>query len=86
MAVASLLSRSHDVTIIARDIPGDSDSLDWASPWAGACFLGLDGSTPGEQKMQRDSFAFLWALAATNPESSVRVRGWFSAGASGNCG
>ena len=74
MAIASMLSRSHDVTIVARDLPGDGDSVGWASPWAGACFLGLDGSTPKEQKMQRDSFAFLWALAATNPESSVRVR------------
>lgn len=73
MAIASMLSRSHDVTIVARDLPGDGDSVGWASPWAGACFLGLDGSTPKEQKMQRDSFAFLWALAATNPESSVRV-------------
>lgn len=75
MAVASMLSRSHDVTIVARDIPGDSDNQRWASPWAGACFLGLDGSTRAEQKMQRDSFAFLWSLAASNPESSVRVRG-----------
>ncbi|KAF5008356.1 hypothetical protein FDECE_5399 [Fusarium decemcellulare] len=72
LAIASLLSRSHEVTIVARDLPGDEPTLDWASPWAGAVFLGLDGSSPREQKMQRDSFAFLWALAASNPESSVR--------------
>jgi D-amino-acid oxidase len=74
MAVASMLSRSHNVTIIARDLPGDGESLDWASPWAGAVFLGLDGSTPEEQQMQRDAFAYLWSLATSNPESSVRVR------------
>ncbi|KAL1855820.1 hypothetical protein VTK73DRAFT_8462 [Phialemonium thermophilum] len=72
MSVASMLSRAHKITIVARDLPGDADSLGWASPWAGAVFLGLDGSTPAEQKMQRDSFAYLWALAASNPESSVR--------------
>jgi hypothetical protein len=72
MAVASMLSRAHEVTIVARNLPGDDESLDWASPWAGAVFLGLDGSTPNEQKMQRDAFAYLWSLAITNPESSVR--------------
>lgn len=72
MAIASLLSRRHEVTIVAKDLPGDELSLDWASPWAGAVFLGLDGSNPREQKMQMDSFAVLWQLAATNPESSVR--------------
>lgn len=73
MAIASMLSRSHDVTIVARNLPGDAESREWSSPWAGACFLGLDGSTQREQKMQRDSFAFLWDLAQSNPESSVRV-------------
>ncbi|KAJ6441133.1 kinesin [Purpureocillium lavendulum] len=72
LSVARLLCRSHEVTVIARDLPGDKPSLDWASPWAGAVFLGLDGSTPREQEMQRDSFAYLWALAVTHPESSVR--------------
>ncbi|KAF9873485.1 putative fad dependent protein [Colletotrichum karsti] len=72
MAVASMLSRFHEVTIVARDLPGDSPSHQWASPWAGAVFLGLDGSTAAEQKMQRDAFAFLWALADSNPESSVK--------------
>lgn len=73
MAVASMLSRSHEVTIVARDLPGDKPSHRWASPWAGAVFLGLDGSTAREQKMQRDAFSFLWALADSNPESSVKV-------------
>lgn len=72
MATASLPSRQHEVEIIARDLPGDELALDWASPWAGAVFLGLDGSNEREQKMQLDSFAMLWSLAVTNPESSVK--------------
>ncbi|KAF1845054.1 nucleotide-binding domain-containing protein [Cucurbitaria berberidis CBS 394.84] len=72
MAIASLLSRNHEVTIIAKNLPGDELSQDWASPWAGAVFLGLDGSNPREQKMQLDSFAVLWSLAVSNPESSIR--------------
>lgn len=73
MAIASTLSKNYEVTIVARNLPGDEPTWDWSSPWAGALFLGLDGATPGEQKMQRDSFAYLWRLAITHPESSVRV-------------
>lgn len=69
-----MLSRSNEVTIVARNFPGDSESREWSSPWAGACFLGLDGSTPFEQKLQADSFSYLWSLAKSDPESSVRVR------------
>ncbi|RKU43778.1 hypothetical protein DL546_004126 [Coniochaeta pulveracea] len=72
MAIASLLSRNHEVTIVAKNLPGDELTLEWASPWAGAVFLGLDGSSEREQKMQLDSFAVLWRLAVTNPESSLR--------------
>ncbi|PGH15683.1 hypothetical protein AJ79_02277 [Helicocarpus griseus UAMH5409] len=35
MAIASALSKFRDVTTIAPDLPGDPDSLGWASPWAG---------------------------------------------------
>lgn len=72
MAIASLLSRNHEVTIVAKNLPGDDLSHEWASPWAGAVFLGLDGSNAREQKMQLDSFAVLWQLAVSNPESSIR--------------
>lgn len=72
MAIASVLSRNHEVTIVAKDLPGDELNLGWASPWAGAVFLGLDGSNEKEQKMQLDSLAVLWSLAASNPESSIR--------------
>ncbi|KAF2021034.1 nucleotide-binding domain-containing protein [Aaosphaeria arxii CBS 175.79] len=72
MAIASMLSRSHEITIVARNLPGDANSLEWASPWAGACFLCLDGSNAHEQRMQADSLAWLWALAESHPESSVK--------------
>lgn len=72
MAIASLLSRNHEVTIVARNLPGDELNKEWASPWAGAVFLGLDGSNEREQKMQLDSFAVLWSLAVSNPESSIK--------------
>ncbi|KAF2143210.1 uncharacterized protein K452DRAFT_268557 [Aplosporella prunicola CBS 121167] len=78
LAIAhELTSRGHAVTIIARDLPTPRMDLahatqGWASPWAGACFLGLDGATPHEQGMQREAFHTLWTLAETNPESSVR--------------
>lgn len=63
----------YDVTIVARNMPGDPPSLAWASPWAGAIFLGVDGCTPEQAKMQADSFERLWQLAEESPESSVRV-------------
>jgi len=72
MAIASLLSRNHEVTIVAKNLPGDEATKEWASPWAGAVFLGLEDSKPNEQKMQLDSFAVLWSLAVSNPESSIR--------------
>ncbi|KAL7418630.1 hypothetical protein Q5752_007088 [Cryptotrichosporon argae] len=65
------LSSTADVTIVARDMPGDPDSLAWASPWAGAMFLGVDGSSPAQQAMQAESFRRLWQLAEDAPESSA---------------
>ncbi|KAL1623329.1 hypothetical protein SLS56_008329 [Neofusicoccum ribis] len=72
MSIASQLPKGHEITIVARDLPGDPESLGWASPWAGAVWMGMDGSPPREQKMQLDAFAHMWKLAMTNPESSVK--------------
>lgn len=72
MAIASQLPRDYEITIVARNLPGDPESTEWASPWAGAVFIGMDGSTPREQRMQLDAFAGWWKLALSNPESSVR--------------
>ncbi|KZT18191.1 nucleotide-binding domain-containing protein [Neolentinus lepideus HHB14362 ss-1] len=74
LTIALSLPRHYDVTIVARDMPGDPDSLDWASPWAGAGFGG--GGTkpddPEETEMIKAAFRYYWALAETHPESSVK--------------
>ncbi|CAH0020083.1 unnamed protein product [Clonostachys rhizophaga] len=72
MMAAAKLPRDHDITIVADLLPGDYDTKEWASPWAGAIWVGVHQSKPHEQKMQLEGFAGLWKLAETNPESSVR--------------
>jgi len=71
MAVASQLPRGYEVTIVARDLPGDDLSEDWASPWACAGWVAL-GGTPREEQMQLETLAFFEKLAAAHPESSAR--------------
>ncbi|KAL5363215.1 hypothetical protein BJX96DRAFT_167299 [Aspergillus floccosus] len=71
MATAALLARRHKVTIIARNLPGDKLSIDWASPWAGAIFVAGDGPEH-EQKMQLEAFSTLWQWSIDYPESSLR--------------
>jgi len=74
MAIASQLPKSCKVTIVARDLPGDEPSQDWASPWAcaGWAAVAAHGGSPREQQMQLDALKFLRKLAASNPESSLR--------------
>ncbi|EAQ85425.1 predicted protein [Chaetomium globosum CBS 148.51] len=75
LATAAILTDNdpskHEITIVARDFPGDAPSQDWASPWACAGWVALGGSIP-EQKMQLAALAYLRTLAAEHPESSVR--------------
>ncbi|KAI0160596.1 nucleotide-binding domain-containing protein [Xylariaceae sp. FL1272] len=72
MTIASQLPRDYEITIVARDLPGDDLSQDWASPWACAGWVALGGS-PLEEQMQLDALAFCRKLAASHPESSVRL-------------
>ncbi|KAK0614753.1 FAD dependent oxidoreductase-like protein [Immersiella caudata] len=72
MAIASQLPKTCEVTIVARDLPGDAPSEEWASPWACAGWVAL-GGTPREEQMQLDTLAFLRKLAAAHPESSART-------------
>ncbi|KAL4963962.1 FAD-dependent oxidoreductase [Aspergillus stella-maris] len=72
LAVASQLPKDYDITIVARNLPGDPESDEWASPWAGAVFMGMDNSTEKEQRLQMDAFNVWWKLALSHPESSVR--------------
>lgn len=72
MSIAYTLSRNHDITIFARNLPGDKPSIDWASPWAGASFIPGGCTSADEIRMQRDAFAELWRLSVSRPESSIR--------------
>ncbi|KAM6536414.1 hypothetical protein FALCPG4_002422 [Fusarium falciforme] len=72
LAIASQLSRHHEITVIARDLPGDEPSIKWASPWAGANFVAGGCSSARERRMQMDAFTELWRLAIRHPESSVK--------------
>ena len=73
MAIASQLPKTCEVTIVARDLPGDEPSEDWASPWACAGWVALGLGSPQEQQMQLDALSYLCNLAVSHPESSVRV-------------
>ncbi len=67
-----MLSRHHKVTIVARNLPGDKPSIEWASPWAGVSFIAGGCSSPAEAKMQLDAFAELWRWSDAYPESSIK--------------
>ncbi|KAL4884122.1 nucleotide-binding domain-containing protein [Aspergillus karnatakaensis] len=71
LAIASQLPKTFDITIVARNLPGDEDSSEWASPWAGAVFMPMDPSTEREQRIQLESFRSWWQLAQQYPESGV---------------
>ncbi|KAK5086229.1 hypothetical protein LTR70_000015 [Exophiala xenobiotica] len=72
MATAAALSRNHEVTIVAKNLPGDAPTIEWASPWAGASFIAGSCSSLQEAKMQLEAFAELWRLSIEHPESSVK--------------
>ncbi|KAH6986459.1 hypothetical protein BKA56DRAFT_546229 [Ilyonectria sp. MPI-CAGE-AT-0026] len=73
MAIASQLPQDYKITILGKHLPGDPLNKDFASPWAGACWVGVHVSSPQDQKLQLDSFAALWKLAKAYPESGVRI-------------
>lgn len=72
MAIASQLPKGCDITIVARNLPGDPESHEWSSPWAGAIYMSKLPSSEWEQKMEWTSFQTMWKLAYMHPESSVR--------------
>ena len=72
MTTAAALSRNHEVTIVAKNLPGDAPTIEWASPWAGASFIAGSCSSLQEAKMQLEAFAELWRLSIEHPESSVK--------------
>lgn len=69
----ALSKRDHNVTVIARDMPGDS-SIDYASPWAGAHFRPSPARTPTEQREQelmRETYHRFEIIAEQYPEAGV---------------
>ncbi|KAJ5212617.1 uncharacterized protein N7498_004263 [Penicillium cinerascens] len=74
LSTAIQLSRSgHKVTLIARDLPGDS-TIDYASPWAGAHFQPSPAKTPAEQleqQLMQETYRELDAIAQNHPEAGV---------------
>ncbi|KAM5341732.1 hypothetical protein ACJ41O_014763 [Fusarium nematophilum] len=72
LSIATQLSHSHDITIVARNLPGDDPSFEWASPWAGSSFIAGGCSSAREKKMQLDAYAELWRWSVRFPESSVK--------------
>ncbi|EWZ28399.1 uncharacterized protein FOBCDRAFT_203895 [Fusarium oxysporum Fo47] len=72
MMVAAALPRNYNVTIVGEYMAGDYNTKEWASPYAGAIWVGVHKSNPREQKMQLEGLMGLLRLAETNPESSVR--------------
>jgi glycine/D-amino acid oxidase-like deaminating enzyme len=73
LTIAATLPKDYEVTIIARNLPGDPESTEWASPWAGAIWMGSEDASPSAQKMQLDSLAYWMRLAGQYPESSVKM-------------
>ncbi|KAJ4492418.1 hypothetical protein C8R41DRAFT_765438, partial [Lentinula lateritia] len=72
LSIALALSRTYDVTIIARDLVGDNESHGWASPWAGAGWRPHIGTSDEDIEMQKQSFRYMWKLAETDPESGLK--------------
>ncbi|RDL41731.1 uncharacterized protein BP5553_01710 [Venustampulla echinocandica] len=72
LATAYILSSQYNVTVVARDMPGDLGS-NWASPWAGAGFHPQVTDNVSLQQMQITCFRFYWSLAQEDPSSGVKV-------------
>ncbi|CAH0004293.1 unnamed protein product [Clonostachys byssicola] len=67
----ALVKDGFNVTIVARDLPGDDGSQQWASPWAGAGILPYPESKGHD--LQTETFKFYRALAHRDPTSGVQV-------------
>lgn len=73
MAIASQLPTDYKITIVGKHLPGDPQDFDFASQWAGACWVGVPDSAPRDQQLQLDAYAGLWRIASEHPESGLRI-------------
>ncbi|KAE8152932.1 hypothetical protein BDV25DRAFT_150183 [Aspergillus avenaceus] len=70
LSALTLTDAGYNVTIVARDLPGD-DSQNWASPWAGVSIF--PHPDVGGHSLQTENFKYFWALAHRDPTSGVQV-------------
>ncbi|KAL7409162.1 FAD dependent oxidoreductase [Mrakia frigida] len=69
-----LAQRGYDVTLVARDLPGDQ-SQGWASPWAGANWHSFPGSSSQVHAWERIAYLKLKSLI---PTGIVQTLPWVS--------
>ncbi|KAH6873429.1 hypothetical protein B0T10DRAFT_588801 [Thelonectria olida] len=73
MTIASQLPTDCKITIVGKHLPCDPNDFDYASPWAGACWVGVPDSSPRDQKLQLDAYAGLWKFASEHPDAGLRI-------------
>lgn len=73
MTIASQLPAHYNITIVGDIFPGDALTKEWASPWAGGCWVGVHNSSPGDKKLQLQALAILWKLAEAHPDFGLRI-------------
>lgn len=66
-----LSERGLRIAVLARELPSDLQSSQWASPWAGANWSSF-ASNPAEQRRDTLTFEYFGRLAQSNPEIVVR--------------
>ncbi|CAL5870871.1 uncharacterized protein PFLUO_LOCUS5112 [Penicillium psychrofluorescens] len=68
------LRRNQSLLLIARDLPSDT-SVNYASPWAGAHYRPVPGSSPQslrEADQARRTYEYLRQIAAAEPGAGIR--------------
>ena len=80
LSIATLLQSQNPqtkITIIASELPSDlSPSPNYASPWAGAHYRPIPGSTPqleSEARLAKRTFEIMRRIAAETPEAGVEL-------------
>lgn len=74
LCIQQHLPRSQSVLLVARDFPSN-ESINYASPWAGAHYRPVPGSSPQvirEADQARRTYEFLKRVAADEPGAGVR--------------
>lgn len=71
LTTALLLSRKHNVTVIAKHMPGDYD-IEYTSPWAGANYLPM--SDESTNRWEKNTWPELSRLAKDVPEAGIHFQ------------